>query len=108
MQIVSCLELMTYLFIFIQDLKVIIQPPLKNGTHFFWLRKFFKRVQCSEWDYVSVSHEILSDAMVGDKDSNLSVYSRPPAPLRKNNPLAAQLKIAFRRLLFNLWSEWYP
>ena len=33
--------------------------------------------------------------MVGDKDSNLSVYSRPPAPLRKNNPLAAQLKTAF-------------
>ena len=36
---------------------------------------------------------------------SLSVYSRPP-PLRKNSPLAAQLKIAFRRfLLQNVWIE---
>ena len=52
MQIVSCLELMANLFIFIHNgvifKKVIIQPPLKNGTLFFWLRKSFKRVQCSE------------------------------------------------------------
>ena len=31
--------------------------------------------------------------------NSLSVYSRP-LPLRKNSPLAAQLKIAFRRFLF--------
>ena len=46
MQIVSCLELMANLSIFIHSGG--IQPPLKNGTLFFGLRKSFKRVQCFE------------------------------------------------------------
>ena len=59
MQIFFCLELIwltcLFLFIIVQNLKVIIQPPLKNGT-LFLLRKSFKRVQCSEWVNMFQSH----------------------------------------------------
>ena len=47
MQIVSCLELIVdNLFIFIHKggiEKVTIQPPRKNGTHFFFLAKVFQK-----------------------------------------------------------------
>ena len=70
-----------------------------------WLRKSFKRVQCSEWVYVSVSHEIpiccmqwLPRRFYG----SLSVYSRP-LPSEKIAPLQPQWKIAFRRFLLLLY-----
>ena len=49
MQIVSFLKLIANLCLFIHNGGIeTLQPPLKSGTHFFLLRKSFKRVQCSE------------------------------------------------------------
>ena len=61
MQIVSCLELMPNLFIFIHNggiLKLLYSPHLKMVLFFLGYESLSKG---------SVSHEVLSHAMVADK-----------------------------------------
>ena len=94
--IVSCLEWLTCLFLFINwgNLTVIIQPQLKNGTHFSCYKSLSKRLQCSN-EFMFHSHEILCHAVVGDKVLWEPERVQPPPPLTKNCPLAAQLKLTF-------------
>ena len=70
MQIVSCLELMPNLFIFIHNggiLKLLYSPHLKMVLFFFGYESLSKGYNVLNEFYVSVSHEVLSHAMVADK-----------------------------------------
>ena len=82
MQIVSCLELMTNLFIFIHNggmfKEVIIQPPLKNGTHFFGYESLSKGYNVlNEFMFQSHMRFRLTQWSATRLYSSLSVYSRP-------------------------------
>ena len=70
MQIVSCLELMPNLFIFIHNggiLKLLYSPHLKMVLFFLGYESLSKGYNVLNEFYVSVSHEVLSHAMVADK-----------------------------------------
>ena len=64
MQIVSCLELMTNLFIFIHN---IIQPPVENGTHFHCYESLSKGYNVLNEFMFQFHRRFSSHAMVGDK-----------------------------------------
>ena len=79
MQIVSCLELMTNLFIFIHNgKKVIKQPQLKNGTHFFCHERLSKGYNVlNEFMFQSHMRFSLMQWSATRFYSSLSMYSHP-------------------------------
>ena len=90
MQIVSCLELMANLFIFVHNglkvinglkvnnLKVIIQPPLKNGTLFLGYESLSKGYNVlNEFMFQSLMRFCCMQWLPTRFYGSLSVYSRP-------------------------------
>ena len=99
MQIVSCLELMTNLFIFIHNggiQKLLYSPHLKMVLIFFVTKVLQKGTIYSEWVYVSVSDMrfCLTQWSATRFYSNLSVYSRP-LPSEKIAPWQPSWKSPF-------------
>ena len=76
--IVSCLEWLTSLFLFImvEFEKVLYSPDLKMVL-IFLLRKSSKGVQVQMGKCLTIIHEMLCHAIVIDKPGGLSVCSQP-------------------------------
>ena len=107
-QIVSRLELMANLFIFIHNggiYKLLHSPHLKMVLFFFGYESLSKGCNVlNEFMFQSRMRFCLTQWLAKRFYGRLSVSdSRPlPSEKKKNSPFAAQLKIAFRRFLSSL------
>ena len=108
MKIVSCLELMANLFIFLHNAgiqKLLYSPHLKMVLFFFGYASLSKGYSVlNEFMFQSHMRYYRMQWLPTRFYGSLRVYSRP-LPSGKIAPFAAQLKIAFRRFLFKFASS---